>query len=120
MQAYYAGALGIGYINIMYAPYVEHMSYDEMKQEAQHLIFSGSQSAFSRGGQTLFLDFNIHTGIPNYLKKIQAIGRVENLQAGRMENMNWLHRDSQRPCLMSGVRVIATGMYLHFLNVICI
>jgi ribonucleoside-triphosphate reductase len=74
MQAYYAGALGIGYINIMYAPYVEHMNYDEMKQEAQHLIFSGSQSAFSRGGQTLFLDFNIHTGIPNYLKKIQAIG----------------------------------------------
>ncbi len=57
MQAYYAGALGIGYINIMYAPYVEHMNYAEMKQEAQHLIFSGSQSAFSRGGQTLFLDF---------------------------------------------------------------
>ncbi len=74
MQAYYAGALGIGYINIMYAPYVENMNYDEMKQEAQHLIFSGSQSAFSRGGQTLFLDFNIHTGIPNYLKKIQAVG----------------------------------------------
>ncbi|MHC4453537.1 MAG: anaerobic ribonucleoside-triphosphate reductase, partial [Planctomycetota bacterium] len=74
MQAYYAGALGIGYINIMYAPYLEGMSYDEMKQEAQHLIFSSSQSAFSRGGQTLFLDFNIHTGIPNYLKKIPAIG----------------------------------------------
>jgi ribonucleoside-triphosphate reductase len=74
MQAYYAGALGIGYINIMYAPYLEGMNYDEMKQEAQHLIFSSSQSAFSRGGQTLFLDFNIHTGIPNYLKKIPAIG----------------------------------------------
>jgi ribonucleoside-triphosphate reductase (formate) len=74
MQAYYAGALGIGYINIMYAPYLEDMNYEEMKQEAQHLIFSGSQSAFSRGGQTLFLDFNIHTGIPNYLKKIPAIG----------------------------------------------
>jgi len=74
MQAYYAGALGIGYINIMYAPYLEGMDYDEMKQEAQHLIFSSSQSAFSRGGQTLFLDFNIHTGIPNYLKKIPAIG----------------------------------------------
>ena len=74
MQAYYAGALGIGYVNIMYAPYVEHMSDEEMKQEAQHLIFSGSQSAFSRGGQTLFLDFNIHTGVPNYLKKIEAVG----------------------------------------------
>lgn len=74
MQAYYAGALGVGYINIMYAPYVENMSYNEMKQEAQHLIFSCSQSAFSRGGQTLFLDFNIHTGIPAYLAKIQAVG----------------------------------------------
>ena len=74
MQAYYAGALGVGYINIMYAPFVEGMSDKEMRQEAQHLIFSSSQNAFSRGGQTLFLDFNIHTGIPGYLKKIPAIG----------------------------------------------
>ncbi|HHT9118730.1 MAG TPA: anaerobic ribonucleoside-triphosphate reductase, partial [Candidatus Hypogeohydataceae bacterium YC38] len=74
MQAYYAGALGVGYINIMYAPFLEGMNYNEMRQEAQHLIFSCSQSAFSRGGQTLFLDFNVHTGIPNYLKKIPAIG----------------------------------------------
>lgn len=74
MQAYYAGALGVGYINIMYAPYIEGMSYKEMKQEAQHLIFSCSQSAFSRGGQTLFLDFNIHTGVPKYLRNIPAIG----------------------------------------------
>ena len=74
MQAYYAGALGVAYVNIMYAPYVENMSDAEMKQEAQHLIFSSSQNAFSRGGQTLFLDFNIHTGIPTYLKNVAAIG----------------------------------------------
>ena len=74
MQAYYAGALGVAYVNIMYAPYLEGMSYAEMKQEAQHLIFSCSQSAFSRGGQTLFLDFNVHTGIPRYLRNIPAIG----------------------------------------------
>ena len=74
MQAYYAGALGVGYINIMYAPYLEDMSYEEMRQVAQHLIFSCSQSAFSRGGQTLFLDFNIHTGVPGYLRNIPAIG----------------------------------------------
>ncbi|MBL7222892.1 MAG: anaerobic ribonucleoside-triphosphate reductase [Candidatus Brocadiae bacterium] len=74
MQAYYAGALGVGYINILYAPYLEHMTYGEMVQEAQHLIFSGSQSAFSRGGQTLFLDFNIHTGVPRYLRDVPAIG----------------------------------------------
>jgi len=74
MQAYYAGALGVGYINIMYAPYVENMSDEEMRQEAQHLIFSCSQSAFSRGGQTLFLDFNIHTGVPKYMRDVEAIG----------------------------------------------
>jgi len=74
LQAYYAGALGIGYINILYAPFLVGMNYEELRQEAQYLIFSSSQNAFSRGGQTLFLDFNIHTGIPNYLKKIPAIG----------------------------------------------
>jgi len=74
MQAYYAGALGVGYINIFYAPYLEGMSEDRLMQEAQHLIFSCSQSAFSRGGQTLFLDFNVHTGVPRYLKNVPAIG----------------------------------------------
>ncbi len=74
MQAYYAGALGVGYINVLYAPYLEGMSDEQMRQEAQHLIFSGSQNAFSRGGQTLFLDFNIHTGVPGYMRSIEAIG----------------------------------------------
>jgi ribonucleoside-triphosphate reductase len=74
MQAYYAGALGVGYINVLYAPYVEAMDEGEMRQEAQHLIFSCSQSAFSRGGQTLFLDFNVHTGVPRYLRDVPAIG----------------------------------------------
>jgi ribonucleoside-triphosphate reductase (formate) len=74
MQAYYAGALGVGYINIMYAPYLEGMTDKQMRQEAQHLIFSASQNAFSRGGQSLFIDHNVHTGIPNYLKNIPAIG----------------------------------------------
>lgn len=74
MQAYYAGALGMSYVNIMYAPYVEGMTDKEMTQEAQHLIFQASQNAFTRGGQTIFLDFNIHTGIPGYLKNIPAIG----------------------------------------------
>ncbi len=74
MQAYYAGALGIGYINIFYAPYLRGLSYSKIKQEAQYLIFSLSQSAFSRGGQVLFLDANIHTGVPKYLKNVPAIG----------------------------------------------
>lgn len=74
MQAYYAGALGMSYVNIMYAPYVEGMSEKEMIQEAQHLIFQASQNAFTRGGQSIFIDFNVHAGVPGYLKNIQAIG----------------------------------------------
>ncbi len=74
MQANYAGALGIAYINILYAPYLEGMDFSSLKQVAQELIFNGSQNAFSRGGQTLFLDFNIHTGVPNYMKRVPAIG----------------------------------------------
>jgi ribonucleoside-triphosphate reductase (formate) len=74
MQAYYAGALGLGYVNIFYAPYLEGMDDKKLKQEAQYLIFSCSQNAFSRGGQTIFMDFNIHLGIPNYLKNVPAIG----------------------------------------------
>lgn len=74
MQAYYAGALGIGYLNIIYAPFLVNLPFKEIKQEAQYLIFSGSQNAFSRGGQSLFLDFNVHLGVPDYLKKVPAIG----------------------------------------------
>lgn len=74
MQAYYAGALGLAYLNIFYAPFFVDVPYEQIKQEAQRLIYSCSQNAFSRGGQTLFVDFNIHLGIPNYLKDVPAIG----------------------------------------------
>ncbi len=74
MQAYYAGALGVAYINIMYAPLLEGLSEKEMYQRAQELIFNGSQNAFARGGQTIFLDFNIHSGVPGYLKEVPAVG----------------------------------------------
>jgi anaerobic ribonucleoside-triphosphate reductase len=74
MQANYAGALGLAYINIMYAPLLEDASDAECKQRAQELIFNGSQNAFSRGGQTIFLDFNIHSGIPKYLARVPAVG----------------------------------------------
>ena len=74
MQANYAGALGIAYINVFYAPLLVGLEQEDIVQVAQELIFNGSQNAFSRGGQTLFLDFNIHTGVPRYLMKVPAIG----------------------------------------------
>lgn len=127
MQANYAGALGFGYVNIIYAgllnrpvevvrgrlgdrefslesrdlekllesevwttnpnddskPYFkeECRRYEmrtvpsrEQKQVAQNLIFAGSQNAFSRGGQTLFIDFNLHADVPHYMKGVPAMG----------------------------------------------
>jgi len=123
MQAYYAGALGVGYINVDFAPYLdadlkseesifdaiqsfkselqelaktkpelESLIADELKniakivptkerlrkvllkQVAQYMIYSGAQNAFSRGGQTVFLDFNVHAGIPEYRRNVPAIG----------------------------------------------
>lgn len=74
MQANYAGALGIGYVNILYAPFLVGKSPRELKQTAQELIFNGSQNAFSRGGQTLFLDFNVHSGVPRYMADVPAVG----------------------------------------------
>lgn len=135
MQTYYSGALGIGYMNIFYAPLIESdlkekgrekiqvmrerlerdkrsaasmgthsdvsvlesvISDEELRlqeleknpisalkeeeidafmyQTAQEVIFNGSQNAFSRGGQTLFLDFNIHAGVPEFLRNTLAVG----------------------------------------------
>jgi len=118
MQANYAGALGFGFLNILYAPLInrpveivkikigekeleleksdlqkfveqnsitnfeiismkkalKEISEKEMEQVAQNLIFASSQNAFSRGGQTLFIDFNIHLNVPHYLKNVPAVG----------------------------------------------
>jgi ribonucleoside-triphosphate reductase len=74
MQTFYAGALGIGYINIFFAPLTHELDDNQLKQIAQYLIFSCSQNAFSRGGQTLFIDFNVHLGVPSYLRNVPAIG----------------------------------------------
>lgn len=97
MQAYYAGALGIGYINIFYAPYLVGFDYERAKQEAQYLIFSCSQNAFSRGGQTLFIDFNIHLNVPEYLREVPAIGPggkyMHRKKDGKIEKLDDVPRD---------------------------
>ncbi len=46
---------------------------DELKQIAQNLVFGASQSAFSRGGQTLFIDFNIDLDTPAHVKEVPAL-----------------------------------------------
>lgn len=52
---------------------LEEYSKKEMKQITQNLVFGASQSAFSRGGQTLFIDFNIDLDIPPYVAEVPAL-----------------------------------------------
>lgn len=127
MQSNYAGALGFGFVNIIYSglldrpvevvkgklgdqefslesrdleklleletwttnsedkskPYFEEesrrlemrkVSAREQRQVAQNFVFAASQNAFSRGGQTLFIDFNLHADVPHYMRKVPAMG----------------------------------------------
>jgi len=74
IATYYAGALGVDFVNVYFAPYVDKLTKEQQKQIAQYLIFSLSQSSFSRGGQVLFTDFNLHISIPDWLKKVEATG----------------------------------------------
>lgn len=97
MQANYAGALGLAYINIMFAPYLRGKSPKEIHQIAQGLIFGGAQNAFSRGGQTIFLDFNIHTGVPAYLKTVPAVGPAGRYMLRRADGSTARLEESVRP-----------------------
>ena len=53
MQAYFAGAIGITYTNIVYAPLLRGLTNKQIKQVCQEIVFSISQTAFARGGQSL-------------------------------------------------------------------
>lgn len=101
MQSNYAGALGLAYINIIYAPLLEGMTPAQMKQTAQELVFNGAQNAFSRGGQSLFLDFNVHTGVPKYLRTVPAIGPggryMLRLSTGEKVGLEEALRDERDP-----------------------
>ncbi|MBI2191033.1 MAG: anaerobic ribonucleoside-triphosphate reductase [Planctomycetes bacterium] len=74
MQSYAAGPQGIEFLNVLYAPFIEDLSERELYQEAQRILFDGAQHAFSRGGQTLFVDLNIYPDVPGILRPLEAIG----------------------------------------------
>lgn len=74
LQSNFAGAIGWDAINIFFAPYLEGMSDDEVKQLSQMLIFEFSQQAVARGGQAIFSDINIYWEIPKHFVDTPAIG----------------------------------------------
>ena len=74
LQSHFAGAIGWDAVNIFFAPYIEGMSDDEVKQLAQMLIFEFSQQAVARGGQAIFTDINIYWEVPKHFVNVPAIG----------------------------------------------
>jgi ribonucleoside-triphosphate reductase len=74
LQSNFAGAIGWDAVNIFFAPYLEGMSDDDVKQLAQMLIFEFSQQAVARGGQAIFTDINLYWEIPKHFENVQAIG----------------------------------------------
>jgi len=74
LQGHFAGAIGWDAINIFFAPFLEGLSDNELRQMAQMLIFEYSQQAVARGGQAIFSDLNIYWEIPKHFENVEAIG----------------------------------------------
>jgi ribonucleoside-triphosphate reductase (formate) len=74
LQSNFAGAIGWDAVNIFFAPYLEGMTDNEVKQLAQMLIFEFSQQAVARGGQAIFSDINLYWEVPKHFEETPAIG----------------------------------------------
>jgi len=51
---------------------IKSIGKKDIKHGTQNLIFGAAQSAFSRGGQTLFIDFNIDSATPEHVVNVPA------------------------------------------------
>ncbi len=83
-------------------------SKEEMKEIAQNLIFGASQSAFSRGGQTLFIDFNVDSDIPDHLVEVPAMfPKAEFVEAKQNERGEWeiVNRGNKEPQRYEGLTI---------------
>jgi len=74
LQGHFAGAIGWDAVNLYFAPYITHMSSNEVRQLSQMLIFEYSQQAVARGGQAIFSDINLYWEVPSHLENVPAIG----------------------------------------------
>lgn len=74
LQSHFAGAIGWDAINLFYAPYLEELDDDGVKQLAQMMIYEFSQQAVARGGQAIFSDVNIYWEVPKHFEDVPAIG----------------------------------------------
>lgn len=74
LQGTFSGAIGFDALNVFFAPFFSHSSWEEIKQCAQHMIYTFSQLAANRGAQTCFSDLNVFMECPDHYKDTPAIG----------------------------------------------
>jgi ribonucleoside-triphosphate reductase len=74
LQNNFAGAIGWDAMNMFFAPYLEGLSDEDIRQLAQMLIFEFNQLAGGRGGQVAFTDINLYYEIPKHFRDVPAIG----------------------------------------------
>ncbi len=74
LQNNFAGAIGWDAMNMFFAPYLEGLSDEDIRQLAQMLIFEFNQLAGGRGGQVAFTDINLYYETPKHFRDVPAIG----------------------------------------------
>lgn len=74
LQNNFAGAIGWDAVNTFFAPYLEGLSDERIRQIAQMLIFEFNQLAGGRGGQVAFTDVNLYYEVPKHFRDVPAIG----------------------------------------------
>lgn len=68
-----SGGQAFSHFNVFLAPFCKGLSYKEVKQEIQGIIFNLNMSCISRGSQTIFSSINLEFEIPDFLKDEPAV-----------------------------------------------
>lgn len=73
-QTNMSGGQGIPLFNVFFAPFVEGLEYERIKQAMQMWIFNQNMSYVSRGGQCIFSTVGLEFCVPDWLRDEPAWG----------------------------------------------
>ncbi len=105
LQGLFSGAIGFECVNMFFAPLLKDLEYYQIKQVAQHLIFSFAQLAGNRGGQVVFSDFNMYLKVPDHYKNTPARGA-----GGKYTGLNYSEYENEMRLFLKAIfEVIEKG-----------
>lgn len=71
-----SGGQSMSLWNVFAAPFAQGMTYDEIKQSVQMLIFNLNMAYAARGSQVPFTSLNMEFSVPKFLQDTPAYGRL--------------------------------------------